>query len=179
MTDTILSVRILDDFGVPIPGASVTLDPDFEAPFTLTTDIDGWVNHSWANTEFDVAIDVTSPHGHDPASDYLSDIEGINTHTINMTAPANTGTITFHEDKPWYVQYFRYRPDGGAPDDWTEAYPNAAGEVSVTVEAGVWDVQKVCVKLRNNGKPRKRTSEVTVSVGGNVFWSSSTDCPKP
>ena len=178
-TDTIVSIRVVDDFGVPIPGASVTLDPDFEAPFTLITDVDGWVNHSWAEDEFDLAVDVTSPLGHDPASDYLSDLQGVITHVITLSAPANTGTITFHEDKPWYVQYFRYRPDGGAPDDWTDVYPNAGGEASVTVDAGAWDVQKVCTKLKWNGNPRTRTSTVNVGVGGNVFWSSTTDCPKP
>jgi prepilin-type N-terminal cleavage/methylation domain-containing protein len=176
-TDAFLDVQVVDDSGTPISGASVTIDPESEAPFTLITDSSGWVSYSWAYDDFDVVIDVTSPHGHDPGSDFISDIEGVNVRVISLTAPANTGVITFHEDQPWRVQYFRYRPDGGAPDDWTDVYPNASGEATVTVDAGAWDVQKVCTKLRWNGNPRTRTSTVNVSVGGNVFWSSSKDCP--
>lgn len=178
-TDAFLDVEVVDDSGTPISGASVTIDPEFEPPFTLVTDSNGHVDYSWAYDLFDVVIDVTSPHGHDPGSDFIPAINGLNFRTIVLPAPANTGVITFHEDKPSYVQYFRYRPDGGAPDDWVDVYPNAGGEASVTVDAGAWDVQKVCTKLRWNGNPRKRNATVNVSVGGNVFWSSSTDCPKP
>lgn len=178
-TDAFLDVTVVDDSGTPISGASVTIDPEFEVPFTLITDSSGHVDHSWAYDGFDVAIDVTSPHGHDPGSDFVPNINGFNFRTVSLTSPPNTGVITFHEDVPARVQYFRYRPDGGAPDDWVEVYPNGSGEASVTVDAGAWDVQKVCTKLRPNGNPRKRNATVNVSVGGNVFWSSSTDCPAP
>ena len=179
-TDTFLEIQVVDDSGSPISGASVTIDPDFEAPFTLITDTNGSVDYSWATDDFDVVIDVTSPHGHEPATISIDEIEGVNFRTVSLAAPPNTGVITFHEDQPDRVQYFRYRPDGGAPDDWTDAYPvGSTGEVSVTVTAGWWDVRKVCIALRPNGNPRTRDAAVYVSTGGNVFWSSSTDCPKP
>ncbi len=178
-TDAFLEVRVVDDSGTPIVGASVTIDAEFEAPFTLITDGSGYVDTSWAYDSFDVDIDVTSPHGHLPGSDFVANINGVNSRVVALNAPANTGVITFHEDTPAYVQYFQYRPDGGAPDDWTDVYPNASGEASVTVTAGAWDVRKVCTDLRPNGKPRTRNATVNVSVGGNAFWSSSTDCPKP
>ncbi len=137
-TDVFLVVLVVDDGGSPISGASVTIDPEFEVPFTLTTDVDGYVDYSWSYDGFDVAIDVTSPSGHDPGSDFINNIAGINSRTVALTSPANTGEIDFHEDKPDYVQYFRYRPDGGAPDDWTDVYPiGSSGEASVTVERRV------------------------------------------
>ena len=178
-TNAFLVVRVVDDTGAPIPGATVTITPELEAPFTLITDADGYVDYSWAYDGFDVTIDVTSPSGHDPGGDFISNIVGINTRIITLTSPANTGEITFHEDRPSYVQYFRYRPDGGAPDDWADVYPiGSSGEASVTVEAGAWDVQKVCVKMRR-GNPQTVNATINVSVGGNVVWSSSSDCPRP
>ncbi len=178
-TDAFLEVQVVDGSGTPIAGASVTIDAEFEAPFTLVTDSNGFVDYSWSYDNFDVVIDVISPHGHDPGSDFVANINGLNSRVVTLTAPANTGVITFHEDQPYRVQYFRYRPDGGAPDDWTDVSPNASGEASVTVAAGWWDVRKVCTALRPNGNPRTRNATVFVSTGGNVFWSSSTDCPKP
>ena len=179
-TDAFLVVEVVDDdSGSPISGASVTITPEFEAPFTLIADVDGFVDYSWAYDSFDVTIDVTSPNGHYPSSDFINNINGINARQVRLTAPPNTGVIEFHEDKPDYVQYFRYRPDGGAPDDWTDVYPvGSTGEVSVTVDAGRWDVQKVCVKVRRSN-PRTVNDTITVGVGGAVTFSSSSDCPKP
>lgn len=179
-TDAFLVVQVVDDdSGSPIPGASVTITPEFEAPFTLFADVDGFVDHSWAYDSFDVTIDVTSPNGHYPGSEFISNINGITLRQVRLTAPPNTGVIEFHEDIPNRVRYFRYRPDGGAPDDWTAVDPvGSTGEVSVTVAAGRWDVQKVCVKVRRSN-PVKVNATITVGVGGTVTFSSSSDCPKP
>src|SRR3989304_4348291 len=40
-TNAFLVVRVVDATGAPIPGATVTITPELEAPFTLITDADG------------------------------------------------------------------------------------------------------------------------------------------
>lgn len=171
-------VTVVDELSAPISGAEVTFSDYPGGPVTLATDLNGVVSYFFDSAVSDVDWEVISD-SHDPSGKdnrVLNDpVEYID---VTLATAVDAGLITF-QDGLGYVQYYRYRPDGGAPDDWIEVYPNASGEASVSVAPGAWDVQKVCEKLRWNGQPRTVSSTVTVVKNGNASWTTSSNCPVP
>ncbi len=173
---------VQDELGNPVAGADVTFSdfiPLGGSPVIIQTDAGGVASYFLDDSVDAVDWQVDSGF-HNPSSKNHLNLNGpVEYLNVTLTTPATAGLITFHEDNPGWIQYFRYRPDGGAPDDWIDVYPNGSGEASVNVDPGSWDVEKVCVRLSWGGNPRTRSATVYVAANSNVFWSSSTDCPSP
>ncbi len=176
-------VTVVDELGNPVAAADVTFSdllPLGGPSITIQTDLTGVASYFFDDSVEAVDWQVDSGF-HDPsAKNHLNLNDPVEYLNVTLNSPATSGLITFHGNVGW-VQYFHYRPAGGAPDDWIDVYPNALGEASVTVDPGSWDVEKVCVKLRGNGNPFSRSATINVPANGTVFWSSSssTKCPAP
>lgn len=179
---TQIDVTVVDEVGGPIAGADVTFSdfiPLGGPAITIQTDGVGVASYFLDSSVTAVDWEVTSGF-HDPSGkNHLNLNDPVEVLNVTLNTPATQGLLTLHEDDPTWVQYFRFRPDGGAPDDWIDVFPNSLGEASVSVDPGAWDVEKVCVKLRGNGNPHTQNSTVNVPANGTAFWSSSTDCPAP